>query len=222
MRDAMTASFYRVEGTLLPRHSVTAAAWLAVNAQDLRSRLPRLAQVVMSTALRAPGPLQRPHVARRLAWGCVRGMSEDRLIELGQAFFTSQLQPKIAAFARRLLQQSRAQGHQVVLLSNSPAVFMHPLIAELSATALVAPEFEIREGRATGRLRGPAMNGPDAVTWARKWIEQQHGQWARCQAYSSLGDDSYLLSAVSHPCAVNPDQALRQIAQRLAWPILEA
>jgi hypothetical protein len=43
---------------------------------------------------------------------------------------------------------------------------------------------------------------------------------ADCRAYSDSITDLPLLEAVGHPTAVNPDRALRRIAEERGWPIL--
>ena len=43
---------------------------------------------------------------------------------------------------------------------------------------------------------------------------------ADCRAYSDSITDLPLLEAVGHPTAVNPDRALRRVAEERGWPIL--
>ena len=44
---------------------------------------------------------------------------------------------------------------------------------------------------------------------------------AECTAYSDSHTDLPFLEAVGHPVAVNPDRALRKIADERSWPMLE-
>ena len=221
-REATTASFYRVEGTLLPRQSLTATAWLAANAQEFGARVTRLAHVALSLPFRVPGPLRDTETAARVAWSAVRGMSEDRLAELGREYYERFLEPRVAPVAKELIAASRARGHQVVLLSDSPRVLVERLPAYVGADVVIARDLEMRLGRATGRLVGSSVSGPGAVAWARSYCSEQRLDGTACFAYGTLMEDSFLLSAFGHPCAVTPDLGLRRIAQRLAWPIVEA
>ncbi|HYA52228.1 MAG TPA: HAD-IB family hydrolase, partial [Streptosporangiaceae bacterium] len=41
-----------------------------------------------------------------------------------------------------------------------------------------------------------------------------------CYAYSDSVTDLPMLEIVGHPRAVNPDRALRRIAQQRGWPVL--
>jgi phosphoserine phosphatase len=40
-----------------------------------------------------------------------------------------------------------------------------------------------------------------------------------CYAYSDSATDAPMLDAVGHPTAVNPDRALRRLANQRNWPI---
>ena len=52
-------------------------------------------------------------------------------------------------------------------------------------------------------------------------LARSHG-WdlSECSAYSDSVSDAPLLRLVGHPYAVNPDRALREMAQREGWPTL--
>ena len=43
---------------------------------------------------------------------------------------------------------------------------------------------------------------------------------SQCSAYSDSVSDAPLLRLVGHPYAVNPDRALREMAEREGWPTL--
>ena len=54
----------------------------------------------------------------------------------------------------------------------------------------------------------------EALAAARGWDLTQ------CYAYSDSVSDAPLLRLVGHPFAVNPDHALREMAENEGWPIL--
>ena len=54
----------------------------------------------------------------------------------------------------------------------------------------------------------------EALAAARGWDLTQ------CYAYSDSVSDAPLLRLVGHPFAVNPDRALREMAENEGWPIL--
>ena len=54
----------------------------------------------------------------------------------------------------------------------------------------------------------------EALARARGW------DLSECSAYSDSVSDAPLLRLVGHPYAVNPDRALREMAEREGWPTL--
>ena len=70
------------------------------------------------------------------------------------------------------------------------------------------------------------MNGPDIIfhfrnQLARHIAERDGLDLNESWAYSDSATDLPMLEAVGHPVAVNPDRALRRIAQMRGWPVLQ-
>jgi len=210
-----TAAFVRAEGPLLPYGAVRAAAWLAANAQDLGSRAARLGGV----ALAAPFGLSDPILALRLAWGALRGTSEDRLEILGEEYWETQLRGKLVRVGQDLLERARADGHRVVLVSDHPDCVARHLAEAIRADVLVCNQLELRAGRATGRIADPLASrfgGPALQAFA-----SAHGlSLAGSLAYGTAGTDIALLAGVGRPCAVAPTAELRRAARDLDWPVV--
>lgn len=210
-----TAAFVRAEGPLFRYGAVRAAAWFAANAQDLGSRAARLGGV----ALAAPFGLSDPTVALRLAWGALRGTSEDRLEILGEEYWATQLQGNLVRVGQDLVDRARADGHRVVLLSDHPDCVARHLAAAIRADDCICNHLELRAGRATGRIADPLASrfgGPALQAYATA-----HGlSLAGSLAYGTSGSDIALLAGVGRPCAVDPAADLRRAARDLDWPVV--
>ena len=75
------------------------------------------------------------------------------------------------------------------------------------------------DGRYTGDIDYYCFG--EAKAEAARAIAAERGyDLARCRAYSDSITDLPLLSAVGFPTVVNPDRALRRIAQERGWPVL--
>ena len=212
------AAFFRVEGPIVPSGAVAAAAWLAANSQEIGLRLGRLGAVALS----APAALGAdPTTAVRIAWMSLRGMSEDRLVVLGEEYFATRLRGAIRPVGQELLARARREGQRVVLVSE----LLHPLVAPLAdhlgADVLVCNRMELRAGRATGRLVDPVV-GRLGGSWLREVAADHALDLSRSTAYGARDADLPLLSAVGQPCAVHPDRSLRSAARDLDWPVVEA
>ena len=221
MANAVRAAFFRVEGTLVKRPSVAAAAWFTLNGRDVAERVTRLGGVALATGLRLSGALADQHVVQRMTWMGLRGMSEDRLVVLGRDYYDTYLEPKLSDVGLDLVREAKRQGHRIVLVSDNLDVIVEPLVAGVGADDLVCNVMEMRNGRATGRLREPVIGGHLAATWARSFAEERTIDLDQSCAYGANGADSWLLNAVQRPCAVNPDRRLRRIARDLDWPVVD-
>ena len=56
---------------------------------------------------------------------------------------------------------------------------------------------------------------------SRRWPSARAWTCRRCSAYSDSANDIPMLSLVGHPCAVNPDAALREHARARGWQIVD-
>ena len=216
-----TAAFFRVEGTLIERSSIAASAWFASNAQGLGERLARLGNVALAAPLSVLGELQIGSTATRMTWMGVRGMSEDRLLLLGEEYYEKYLKEAVLDVGKELLKQARKQHRRIVLISDNIDLVIAPFAEELGADDLISNRLEIRKGKATGRLEDPVIGGNLTGQWARTFADEYAIDLKTSWAYGASGSDSLLLSAIGQPCAVNPDRQLRRLASDHDWPIVE-
>ncbi|HJK99455.1 MAG TPA: haloacid dehalogenase-like hydrolase [Polyangiaceae bacterium LLY-WYZ-14_1] len=214
------AAFLRVEGVLVRRPGWAAAAWLAGNAQEVGERLARVGNVLASLPFQN-GPLGDARLAARVTWMGLRGMSEDRLVVLGEEYAERFLIPNLTDSGRRLLSAARGRGLRPVLVGTGIEAVLRPLATHLGVPDLLANRLELRDGRVTGRLLDPVLAGAALVDGARRLAEELDVDLAGSAGYGATGDDGLLLGAVGLPCAVRPDRRLRQVARDLAWPVVE-
>src|SRR5579862_2883185 len=90
-----TAAFFRIEGPLVEKPALAAAAWFAANAQGVGERVARLGNVLLATPLALAGEMQSGSTATRMTWMGVRGMSEDRLVVLGEEYYEKYLRDDV-------------------------------------------------------------------------------------------------------------------------------
>ena len=122
--------------------------------------------------------------------------------------------------ARRRIEEHRAQGHKVVLVSGGLAPVLDPLALHLGASACVAAQPAVRAGRLTGQLKGGVLAGAAKARETRRIAAELGVDLAQSYAYADSTADLELLECVGNPCAVNPDRALRRIARLRQWPVV--
>jgi HAD superfamily hydrolase (TIGR01490 family) len=128
------------------------------------------------------------------------------------------VEPMIYAEAVALIAEHRARGDEIVVLSASGLEVVEPIAAMVGADRCVATRMEARGGRYTGEIEFYCYGEEKAVV-ARRIAAERGVDLADCSAYSDSITDEPLLAAVGHPTAVNPDKALRALAQVRGWPV---
>jgi HAD superfamily hydrolase (TIGR01490 family) len=129
------------------------------------------------------------------------------------------VEPLVYAEAQALIAEHRAQGDEIVVLSASGQEVVEPIAAMIGADRSQATRMGIEDGRYTGEIEYYCYG--EAKAQAARDIAAERGyDLSRCRAYSDSITDLPLLSAVGHPTAVNPDRALRRVAQERGWPVL--
>ncbi len=117
-----------------------------------------------------------------------------------------------------------AQRHKVFLISGSLAPLIRAAAEfnpSLARFEICGTELEISAGKFTGRTLGAAMCGPEKARAAAQ-IAARHGiDLSRSYAYGNSSADRWILAAVGHPFAVNPDRGLAHLANVYGWPVLK-
>ena len=90
------------------------------------------------------------------------------------------------------------QGHAVVWVSASLAVYLRPLAARLGVIgAVLGTELAVAaDGRYSGELLGPNCRGPEKVRRLHAWLEERYGGRAAVElwAYGDSAGDRELLA----------------------------
>ena len=219
---SQVTAFFRVEGVLIRRTAAACAAALALGQRDVLGRFARLGP--LAAALPGAGLLGSVDawLPDRLMWRGLAGCSEDRLVVLGEDYWTQHVEKSWNDPGLRLVERSLQLGWRVVLLSDHPSHAIGPLQARLGAHALLCNHLEVEDGEATGRLRDPVVTGRADGTFLRAWARDHGVAPGDIAAYGHAAEDATLLSGAARPCAVTPAPGLRRPARELDWPIVEA
>ena len=127
--------------------------------------------------------------------------------------------PALHAEAMEVIDEHRSQGRAVVVISASGSDVVEPIAARLGADYVVASQLQTRDGKYTGAISFYAY-GPAKAEAMSALAAECGWDLATCHAYSDSSTDLPMLEAVGNPWAVNPDSALRSIAQERGWPVL--
>lgn len=158
---------------------------------------------------------------RSEALSIIKGWSVAEMAAIGEEVYDEILAMRIFPGTKALIDEHRAQGHEVWLVTASPVEIGRLIARRLNATGALGTIAEHKGGLYTGRLVGDMMHGEAKAVAVRELAARKQLDLSRCFAYGDSMNDAPMLGTVGHGCAINPDSRLRRHAKREGWPIQE-
>ena len=161
----------------------------------------------------------REYLAFTLA--SIAGKSAAELKPLHQRYMAKKIEPMIGAKALAILANHSDDLCAIVTATN--AFITAPIAQRFGVAHLVACDVEMVDGRYTGRPTGEPSFREGKVKRVNQWLSaigRKLPEFERSYFYSDSHNDLALMEAVTHPVAVNPDDALRSHALSNGWPIV--
>jgi HAD superfamily hydrolase (TIGR01490 family) len=157
--------------------------------------------------------------AREAALAFINGWKVEDMARLAEEIFDELMAERIWAGTRALAENHLAEGDRVWLVTAAPVELGQVIAARLGLTGALGTVAEIRDGVYTGHLVGDMLHGPAKEVAVKALAAAEGFDLTDCWAYSDSVNDLPMLGAVGHPCAVNPDSALRRYARTNGWAI---
>jgi len=129
------------------------------------------------------------------------------------------IDPIIYDEAAALIEEHRAAGRDVVIVSSSGDEVVSAIGELLGVDRVIATQMVVEDGRYTGEIDFYAA-GPFKATAIAELAEAEGYDLSASYAYSDSITDVPMLECVGHPTAVNPDRGLRRLAIERGWPVL--
>jgi HAD superfamily phosphoserine phosphatase-like hydrolase len=120
-----------------------------------------------------------------------------------------------------LIEEARRSGCKVVLCTGALDFSVEPLVRHFGADDLIANQMQFVNGKATGRVLPPIVEGAHKARVIRDYCVRYDLDLDQSYAYSDSASDYPMLAVVGRPTAVNPDLRLRSLARSYEWPILD-
>lgn len=138
-------------------------------------------------------------------------------------FMETRIRPLIGSAARTLVQSHLDAGDLCAIVTATNSFVTGPICREFGIPHLVATIPAHEGGSFTGAPRGLPAFREGKIARVEAWLESLGlwlGAFGETVFYSDSLNDLPLLSLVSHPVAVDPDDTLRAHAAARGWPIL--
>jgi HAD superfamily hydrolase (TIGR01490 family) len=150
--------------------------------------------------------------------GVISGISVAEVVAVGEDLYDEVLAHRIYPATKRLLDEHRAAGHEVWLVSASPVEVGSLIASRFGATGALGTVPEHKDGFYTGRLVGGLLHGPAKADAVAALATERGLDLKASFAYGDSISDVPLLSAVGNACGINPDRRLRAFCAVHGWP----
>jgi HAD superfamily hydrolase (TIGR01490 family) len=214
---------------------VAAAAFFDLD----RTLLSRSSALALAGPFRRRGLISRPQLVKAALWQllfvfrgasaeAVRRASEDGLMllrglpvvelqEIVAGAMATVLRPLVYAEPLELAARHREKGERTYVVSAALQEVVEALAADVGFDGALGTVCEVVDGVYTGRSVR-SLHGVAKAEAIRELAEANDFDLEVSTAYSDSHTDLPFLEAVGFPVAVNPDRALRRIAQERGWP----
>jgi HAD superfamily hydrolase (TIGR01490 family) len=213
----VTIAFFDLDRTLIARNS--AAMWVREEFKQGRVTRGQMARALMFLLRYHLGGVNfQPALRKTIA--ILKGSAERELAERTLDFYAQKVRPLFRPKAREIVEQHRAQGDRLVLLTSSSPYLAEPASSELALHEVLCNRFEVDAlGIFTGEPIEPLCFGDGKLLHATACAERAQTPLEQCYFYSDSMSDLPVFEAVGHPVAVNPDMRLRRYAKARGWQI---
>jgi len=144
----------------------------------------------------------------------------ERLYAWREEFVEEKIKPILLPAAREVVEKHREAGDLLLVITATNRFVTEPIVKLYGIEHLIATTPEFRDGRYTGRFEGTPCFQAGKVTRLDEWLEQNDHALQDSWFYSDSHNDLPLLTKVSNPVAVDPDETLLSFAQEKGWPVI--
>lgn len=142
-----------------------------------------------------------------------------------EEYVEKHIRPLIVDAGWKTIAQHKKEGDDLILITATNEFLTAPIAEMLGIQHLIASRVERdAQGNYTGRSFGTPSYQEGKIKRLEEWCAEQGRSledYKEVWFYSDSHNDLPLLSKVSHPVIVNPDEKLLQHAQEKKWPIVD-
>lgn len=179
----------------------------------------RTVRVAYWLALYTLGIVDAPTVAR-VALAGFKGVDAREHRAHIEEWFPRYVAPHISDEGRRIVEQHRAAGDHLAIVTGASRYVTEPLARVLDIEHLVCTDVLVGpDGRFTGEAQIPLAFGEGKRALTFELLGRLGVRAEAATFYTDSITDLPLLEAVGRPIVVNPDYRLRRQAERRGWPV---
>ncbi|HUR75649.1 MAG TPA: HAD-IB family hydrolase [Sporichthya sp.] len=217
-RGPEIGAFFDYDGTVITGYSAT--TFYSQRLKDFDIGLQELAKTLLFS-MRGVQDEEDFAALLELAGSAWKDKTEEEMEQLGKKLFVSEIAGKLHTEVWEIAEAHRAMGHTVVLASSATRFQVEPMAQAIGADHVLCTPLEVLDGVLTGKTGGTPLWGNNKAQAVIDLARSKGIDLTRSFGYSNGDEDVPFLTAVGHPTAVQPDNGLREEAERRGWPVLE-
>lgn len=207
-------AFFDIDHTVLEINS--GSKWIGYQWRTKQMGVFGLARALMWLAQYRFGWLDYEAMAKKVL-ADYRGKSVAPIYDEVARWFQAEVAWAICTEARAAIDEHRARGDVLVLLSSATQFLCAPVATTLDIEHVLCTQIEVVDGVLSGTHVPPACYGAGKVVKAEAFAKQHGIDLDRSYFYSDSISDLPMLERVGEPRVVNPDPRLRRAAQERSW-----
>lgn len=203
-------AIFDFDGTMVKGDSIVSYIAFArkkgyLNLADLLSVL----WATVSYALRLV-PIQK---SKSASLRFLKRVTKEQKQDLAEEFIHTRVMPRLYPRAFKKIIMHEGQGDIVLIVSASPAVYMHGLANFLPVHAVLASP---TEDDGTVRIN---CRGEQKVLRVKQWLKDNgiEPDWKNSYSYGDSLSDAQVMALTGHPTMINPKKALA--AKQSSWAV---
>jgi len=164
--------------------------------------------------------LRSPQEIMIYAYSFAGGRSVEWLRGVLNDFYKEVLHNMIRECIVSIIEQHKANGDSIVLVSNSIYPLVDILKNDLKLHYVFATRLEEEGSVYTGNIEGEIMYGKNKMTCINEFLKQKSNIFEKIYVYTDHISDIGLLEMAHVPVAVSPDKKLSSICRKRGWQII--
>jgi HAD superfamily hydrolase (TIGR01490 family) len=149
----------------------------------------------------------------------LNGIPENEIQKLTNQIFNETLIASVYKDVLNEIEIHRNKNAYLIILSSSISAFCELFREKLNFNHAFSTVMETKNGYLTGQTLGEFCHGEEKLIRLKEFCLINNFTLEKVYFYSDSVDDLPTLSAIGFPVCINPDNKLRQIADKNKWPI---
>lgn len=144
----------------------------------------------------------------------------EQLYQWREQFIRETITPLLLQPAQKLVERHKDRGDTLLVITATNRFVTEPIVNLYGIDHLLATTPEFADGRFTGKFLGTPCFREGKIEYLRQWLEQSEETLKGSWFYSDSHNDLPLLKLVENPVAVDPDEELKNFAEKSGWPVI--